>query len=297
VRRMALAVTVASAAATAAYTIVYLYRWEFHRALLAAVFLVVAEVALATIAVLRRLSALDHRLDAMAAAGPGPEWVDVLGRLRETAPPPRPVFAWLSPQGTNVFLPILLGAGVLASAAAWVVETLARATARPVLERRLATRLGAFALPAGGLLQPAPALVVTPTRRGPLVRWLGRAGLIIVVVYGLGVGLDQLADATQTRAQPARHGVRTVVELELHGHLAATIPERVVTSLWLACAGTLRRDLSDPVVTDLGGSRFRLEVPADLDVSTARRIHGCLEDAALDEVQAGVVTLKTVPAG
>jgi len=294
VRRLGLAAGVASATATAAYTIIYLYRWEWHRALVAAVFLVVAEVALATIAILRRLSALDQRLDTLAAATPAPETVDVLHRVRDSAPPSRPVFAWLTPQGTNVFLPILLGAGVLASAAAWVVETLARATARPVLERRLANRLGALALPAGGLLGPAPATVAVPLRRAR--RALGRAGLVVVVVGGLGVGIAELADATQTRPHQARTGVRTVVELELHGQLATAIPERVVTSLWQSCAGTLRRNLPDPVVADLDGFRFRLEVAADLGVSTARRIRGCLEDAALDQVQAGVVSLTSAPA-
>jgi hypothetical protein len=59
----------------------------------------------------------------------------------------------------------------------------------------------------------------------------------------------------------------------------------------------LQRDLPEPVVTDLGGYRFRLEVHADLGDSMGRRIHGCLEDAALDRVQAGVVTLTSGPAG
>jgi hypothetical protein len=294
VRRLGLAAAVVSATATAAYTIVYLYRWEWHRALVAAVFLVVAEVALAAVAILRRLSALDQRLDTLAAPTPAPETVDVLHRVRESAPPPRPVFAWLSPQGTNVFLPILLGAGVLASVAAWVVETLARATARPVLERRLADRLGGLALPPGGLLGPAPAVVATPVRRVPRAVW--RAGLGVVVAGGIGVGIAELADATQTRPHRVRTGVRTVLELELHGQLAAAIPERVVTSLWQSCAGTLRRDLPDPVVTDLDGFRFRLDVPADLGASTIRRIHGCLEDAGLDRVQAGVVSLTSAPA-
>jgi hypothetical protein len=296
VKRLGLATAVVSAGAPAVYTIVYLYRWEWHRALVAAIFLVVAEVALATVAILRRLSAIDQRLDTMAAASSAPPaTMDVLNRVRESAPPPHPVFAWLNPNSTNVFLPILLGAGVLASAAAWVVETLARATARPVLERRLATRLGALALPAGGLLRPAPAMVAVPPRRAP--RMLGQAGLAVAVVFGLGVGIDQLADATQTRPHHARTGVQTILELELHGQLAAAIPERVVTSLWQSCAGTLQRGLPEPVVTDLGGHRFRLEVQADLGDLIARRIHGCLEDAALDRVQAGVVTLTSAPVG
>jgi hypothetical protein len=163
-----------------------------------------------------------------------------------------------------------------------------------VLERRLATRLGALALPAGGLLRPAPAAAAAAApRRVPRVVW--RATISVAVVWGFALGIDELADATQTRPHHARAGVGTVVELELHGELAAAIPERVVASLWQSCAGTLRRDVSDPVITDLGGSRFRLVVAAELGGSTARRIHGCLEDAGLDRVQAGVVTLTTTP--
>lgn len=293
-RRFGLAVALASAAATAAYTIVYLYRWEWHRALMAAVFLVVAEVALAAVAILRRLAALDQRIDALAAAGPPPETVDVLDRVRETAPPPRPVFAWLSPNGTNVFLPILLGAGVLASAVAWLVETVARVTARPALERRLAVRLGALALPAGGLLQPAPMPVATRRQVPPVLK---RVALAVAVVCVLGWGVDELADATQSRPHQAQAGVHTVVELELHGQLASASPERVVTSLWETCTGTLRRNVPRPVVTRLTPSRFRLEVAADLGESTGKRVHGCLEDAGLDQVQAGVVRLTSAPAG
>lgn len=298
-RRPALAIGAASAAACAIYTIIYLYRWEWHRALVAAILLVVAEVALATLAILRRLGALESRLETMTAAplcAPGPaSGNDVLERLRESAPPPRPVFAWLTPNGTNVFLPILLGAGVLASAAAWVVENLARATARPLLEHRLATRLGVLALPAGGLLRPAAAAVAAPARRVPPA--LRHVILTLVLVVGLGLGYDGLADATQSRHHHPRPGVQTVIELQLRGQLAAAVPDRVVTSLWHMCAGTLQRSLPAPVVVELDRSRFRLEVPADLGDSLSRRIHGCLEDAALDQVQAGVVKLTSTPVG
>ena len=85
-----------------------------------------------------------------------------------------------------------------------------------------------------------------------------------LAVFGGAVGIDELADATQTRPDARRAGVHTVVELELHGELAGAAPARVVPSLWQTCEGTLRRDLPEPVVTDLGGSRVHLEVPVDL---------------------------------
>jgi hypothetical protein len=212
--------------------------------------------------------------------------------VREAAPPARPVFAWLAPDRTGVFLPILLGAGVLASALAWMVEGLARATARPVLEHRLAARLGTLALPAGGLLGPAPPAAAPPARRRQ--HRPSQAGLAVVAAVGLGAGISELADATQTRAEPVRAGVRSVVEVRLYGELAGAAPERVVTSLWHSCAGTLHRAAVPPAVTALGDSRFRIEVPVDFGGSTARRVHGCLEDAVLDRVQAGVVSFRSL---
>jgi hypothetical protein len=131
---------------TALYFFVYLWRWEWNRALIAGVLFVATEVAMATAVVLSRLRRMDARLQA-----PDPA---VLARIRETAPAPRDHFEWLSPQADrfSVFVPVLIGMGVVASGLAWLVERVARVTAGPVLERGLASRLSALAWPAGGLV-------------------------------------------------------------------------------------------------------------------------------------------------
>lgn len=83
----------------------------------------------------------------------------VLERIRQAAPPTRSPYAWLDQMSrrTSVFVPVLLGAGVLLSGAAWVVERIGRLTAASSLERNLADRLDALALPPGGLLGDEPA--------------------------------------------------------------------------------------------------------------------------------------------
>jgi hypothetical protein len=132
--------------ATGLYFFVYLWRWEWNRALIAGILFVATEVAVAAVTVLNRLQRLDDRLQS-----PDPA---VLARIREAAPPRRDHFEWLSPKSgqMGVFVPVLIGMGVVASGLAWLVERLAHATARPVLERGLASRLSALAWPAGGLL-------------------------------------------------------------------------------------------------------------------------------------------------
>lgn len=131
---------------TALYFFVYLWRWEWNRALIAGVLFVATEVAVGTAVVLRRLRRLEARMQA-----PDPA---VLARIRETAPPARDHFEWLAPKVDRfgVFVPVLIGMGVVASGLAWLVERLARVTASPVLERGLAARLTPLAWPAGGLV-------------------------------------------------------------------------------------------------------------------------------------------------
>ena len=135
--------------ATGLYFFVYLWRWEWNRALIAGILFVATEVAVAAVTVLKRLQRLDDRLQS-----PDPA---VLARIRESAPPPRDHFEWLSPKSGHmgVFVPVLIGMGVVASGLAWLVERLAHATARPALERGLASRLTALAWPAGGLVPAA----------------------------------------------------------------------------------------------------------------------------------------------
>jgi hypothetical protein len=133
------------------YLFVYLYRWEWNRAVFAGVIFIATEVAMASMAIIERLGNVSARLEQERRAAPA------LARLKETAPGPRDYFGWLKPRTgeLGIFVPVLMGAGVVASGLAWVIERLARRTARPVLEQGLAVRLAGLAWPADGLLAPA----------------------------------------------------------------------------------------------------------------------------------------------
>ncbi len=146
------------------YFFVYLWRWEWNRAVVAGILFLAAEVGLSAAVILDRVRNLSF------TAPRGPADPQVLARLQETAPPARNFFAWLSPrQGhAGVFVPVLLGMGVVASALAAVVERLARSTAKPVMERGLASRLGPLSWPAAGLSRPhadPTAILSRPVRR------------------------------------------------------------------------------------------------------------------------------------
>ncbi|MGQ0804545.1 MAG: hypothetical protein ACT4PI_11875 [Actinomycetota bacterium] len=152
-RRLAWALGVGTLAYSGAYVFIYLYRWEWNRTLTAGLFFLAAEIALAAAVIVERIRKLEQRLDARPDARPDPNdpaYAQVRARLKETAPPARDHFAWLrsSMQRTNVFIPVLMGAGVILSALAWLVEKVARATAGRARDDKLAQRLLPISLPA-----------------------------------------------------------------------------------------------------------------------------------------------------
>jgi hypothetical protein len=280
--------------ASGAYFLVYLYRWQWNRALVSGLFFVAAEIAVVASVVLRRLQAVEDRIEELKdrpAPSPPPA---ALGAIRDSAPPPRDRFTWLreSSSRTNVFIPVLLGAGVLLSGVATVVERLAGATAKPVLEHRLAHRLQPLALPAGGLLGPAAPVIVAPLRRGVVV---GRVFALVVAALLLYGAIDVISDATQTRPDRDTSGMTTALVLSVSHRDTGRSAEETAEALWTTCKSTLRRQLSGQPVP-VGPDRFRLEVTPGLGDLAQRRIVGCLEDATLDGVQADVVSSTTGPA-
>ena len=126
--------------ASGAYLLIYLYRWEWNRALVAGIIFVSAEVAIASGVILSRLRAIEDHL----ARGQPPA-----PTAGAASPERRSPFAWLKPDSSQmgVFIPVLLGAGVILSTLAYLVERIARFTAAPVAEHDLADRLATLARP------------------------------------------------------------------------------------------------------------------------------------------------------
>ena len=157
----------ATLAASGAYTFVYLYRWEWNRALMSAAIFIAAEVAVMGSLLSQRLKVISQRLDEHEA--PAPQAVR-FERIRSSAPPARTNFAWLArPEQMNVFVPVLMGAGVALSGIAWIVERVARATVAPAAEKGLAAQLDGLALPAHGFVtaERAPLDLLRGPVRGP----------------------------------------------------------------------------------------------------------------------------------
>jgi len=152
-KRIGVLLVAVTLVASGAYVLVYLQRWEWNRAIIAGVFMLASEMVLVAAVLASRIRAVERKV---TAAVDRTQHDRVLRRLREAPSAPRDHFAWLRPTGTgtSVFVPVLMGAGLILSALAWVVERLAKATAGSAMEKGLATRLVAFSVPEEPLVEP-----------------------------------------------------------------------------------------------------------------------------------------------
>lgn len=155
----------------AGYIFVYLYRWEWDRALFVTMMFVAVEVALGIALVLSKIRTLEENQDNGQETARESRILQVLQETR----PKREHFAWLQDSSRfNVFITILLGAGLVASGFAWLADRVASNTAHPTLERRLAGDLDDIAFPSDGLVPSEEELLAQsgPYRDDPNLRIL-----------------------------------------------------------------------------------------------------------------------------
>jgi hypothetical protein len=130
--------------ASGAYLFVYIYRWEWHRALLVGILFLATLVRLCTALVLRRLGTSTGR------SGAERQRVPPTLELLRAAPVESKPFRWLAPDSldrTHIFIPVLLGGGFVVSGIAWLIERVAGSAARAGVEEQLASDLVAIAVP------------------------------------------------------------------------------------------------------------------------------------------------------
>jgi hypothetical protein len=313
------ALTLGVVTVSGVYLIVYLYRWEWNRALISGLFFLAALVTFSTSLVLSSLRALDHRVDqlegavrATASARPATSTstaADADGTRqfiqRANDEQLRQRFDWLRepPQGFGVFVPVLIGTGVLLSGVTYLIERLAGAFASRTVDHRTA-RLLAPDLPLGGRPLELTAVNVATaasfgsashrdpehmpaaSRTGHLLGWF----IVLAIGTLLTVAaVNTIADATQSRGDDSASGGSTTIDLRISQRRAERPPEVVAQALWTACQNTVGVEITLVAVDATGTDHVRLTLDAGLGDLARRRLFGCLEDATLDLVRADVV--------
>lgn len=282
-----------AAAASGIYMLLYLSRWEWNRAMIAGLFFVAAEVALATAAVLRRLHRFERRLDE----------IGTFPTSRSSGPSASPhPFAWLNDvEGHGVFIPVLLGLGVVLSAVAWVVERLASASWSLGGDAAAERRLGRLAAPTDDLVAEAgrgggretvrlhPLRAIASETAPHPVTWVATSLFVIASVAIVVV----LARFTMYVPGPVPTDGRTSYELLVRTR-SGEPDASIVDTLWRTCK--VHTPGRTATWDSLGEGRYRLTVEPGLARNDDLRFSGCLADLRFDFVVTDVLSRDGVVA-
>ncbi|MEU7029223.1 hypothetical protein AB0A60_21365 [Streptomyces sp. NPDC046275] len=274
------------------YVVAYLYRWEWHRALMSGILLLVMEGFLVCLVLLNRMSRLQQRVEASEA-----QVEEVRRRLEQTRRPEPGRFRWMDgerPGGENrtyVFVPVLMMAGVVLSGAAFVIQKIAGATARPAMERRLAGRLAALAAPPEALggsvrLEDRPAVPPARRRRTWLTVAAALAGGVVAAVL-----FTVLADATQTRPErrPDSAASTVVFRIEMRGAPSPQDLRLAAGDLWETCRRSTAARNERAALSRLEDTVYAGVIRPALPAHDLMRLRGCIEDATTERAAARVL--------
>lgn len=279
----------AAAAGAAGYFVIYLYRWQWQRAILCGVVLLIVGVLLLGIVLWGRLARIEERIRESDR-----RQQDVLARLRQSQAREQgdDRFRWLEDPAsrTYVFVPVLMVTGVVLSGIAWLVQRIASVTARPAADRRLAGRLSVLAAP-----DPAPDTDLEDVRplgggsRGRTARLITVGVVGATLLVSLVVGL---ADLTQTRKDQRNGSEATsvLVRVDMRGVPVTTERQSMAASqAWERCGNSTSTPLRRTTLGELGDGLFAGVVRPALTDHDRLRLRGCLEDTDVDRAHLTVV--------
>lgn len=291
-RSIGFALAIVILAVSGVYVVIDLARWEWNRAIISALVFLSSLVVLVAMLLFRQLHRLELRMGALERQGA--DAVGVLGMLRTTnvAAAGRR-FRWLErpPDELGVFIPVLLGAGVVLSFVAYVIERIAGAFATAALDPRTIREL-APDLPLGaGMVEPATGATPHDPGRRPAAR---AATLVVTLVLAVLL-IQGLRELTQSRPDEltAPGTTALVVEIEQSRQIRA-LPV-VAEDLWSSCRSRLPAPIELVAIIPTLSHEVQLHLDRALGRTGRARLTGCLEDYTLDLVKADVLRIETSP--
>jgi hypothetical protein len=119
-------------------------------------------------------------------------------------------------------------------------------------------------------------------------RWA--TGLAVLLV-ALSVGVDALADATQSRPDEIHENERTEIVMQLASqHYQQGLATGAV-ALWTTCSATVHGSLVAPGIVDDGHGQFHFSVQPSLGRHGKERLTGCLRDLTVQRLRAHVISV------
>lgn len=250
---VARSVLVVSLVASAWYAAVSVYWWEWQRAFFYSLLFLGCLVLLVFLVLRRRLDRLEEQVRMPSTGTDGPSGDDL-------PVSPSRAFPWLDPTRTHVFIPLLVGFGVVVSLVAMAVE-----------------RVADF---------------VVGERRGPHGRVRTALAFLLATLLVAVLVVPLVGDLVYDPADP-RPG-RRELEVAVQARRAELDPVGAVSAVAAFCVVQTRAPLVVDAVDEVTDDMARLTVHPRLDPDAQRRFEGCLGDFVLDRHRTWVVAVRDV---
>lgn len=250
---VARSVLVVSLVASAWYAALSVYWWEWQRAFFYSLLFLGCLVLLVFLLLRRRLDRLEEQVRTRTT-GTGEPAADDLPVA------PSRTFPWLDPGRTHVFVPLLVGFGVVVSLVAMAIE-----------------RVADF---------------VVGDRRGPVGRVRTALAFVLatLLVAALVVPFVGHLVYDPTDPEPGRREVEVAVQ----ARRAELDPVGAVGALASFCVAQTRAPLVVDAIDEVAADIARITVHPRLDPDAQRRFEGCLSDLVLDRHRTWVVAVRDV---
>ncbi len=124
---------------------------------------------------------------------------------------------------------------------------------------------------------------------------------LLLAMLGLvaaGLAVVQMAELTMTRHEPVDPSSRlaVLVEADTKGYTGFS-QLQMTRSLFLACRLEVNANVVSEAFEVVGPGTFRFVLQPALDEADERQLHGCLEDARIDQLQLEVVAMERIAPG
>ncbi len=125
-----------------------------------------------------------------------------------------------------------------------------------------------------------------------------RALVVAALAVAAVVGIDWLADLTQSRPDRVVAGSRSEIVLEVRTrHDFGPAPLRRAEALWAACEHTAAHNLAGTGLVELAEGRFLAVTEPAIGEGAWRKLQGCLEDVTIDRLHGHVVSKHDIVPG
>lgn len=118
--------------------------------------------------------------------------------------------------------------------------------------------------------------------------------VLLVVLAGLAVVTMAEFTMSRDRGVDPESRMAVTVEARTRGETFFTRLE-MTRALFLSCRLEVNGTLLSDAMTILGPESFRFVVRPALNESDRRQLHGCLEDARIDQLQLDVLEMERIP--